>query len=286
VPTPDGRLFFVEGARQVRIIENGALVPDAAIVLPVNAQSRIVGLAADSQFARTHSLFMAWTEEASSEDAHVNVTRYREANNTLGEGAQIVTRLASRSGAMVPLAVDDAGLLYMALPGVNQGAPFGGAVLRVDRDGLTPSANPRLLPVVSAGFAEPTALGLDVASRRIWLGGTSAGRPVIANVAIPSADTEPWPLQPVLSEIRGQESQNGGMALAVGRTGERSSLLMGTGTGLVQASATAAGPVGLEDLPLNEGRPLAVARAVDGTWYVAVLTDAGAGKILALRAAR
>ena len=281
VPVPDGRLFFIEGGKRVRVVENGAVVSEPAISLPPDVPSRIVGLAADSQFARTHSLFMAWTEENSSGETRVNVTRYREVGNTLGEGAQIVTGLSTRAESSVPLSVDDAGLLYIALPG-DRAAVLGGTLLRVDRDGLTPSANPRPSPILSAGFAEPTGLAIESQGNRVWMGGTFEGKPLLANISSRSASADTRS-QPVAVDSGGKNANGQALAVAVGRTDGPSSLLMATGEGLRRASATTGGLGEVEGIPSIRGQPIAVARGFNEAWYVGVITESGSGRILALR---
>ena len=279
--TSDGRLFFVEAGRRVRVIEHGALIADPAFILSGDIRSRIVGLAVDSRFDDTHSVFVAWTE-ASQTGTNVNVTRYREVRNVLAEGAQIVTGLPTRAESLVPLAVDGDGLVYLALPGVEE-APLEGTILRVDRDGLTPPTNPRPLPLVSKGFSEPTALAIDVADGRIWIGGTSGGNPAIASLAIPTGSADPWPLQPVTARIEGIEDRTGGPAMALGSMNKMPALLLGTRSELVHTAAVAGRLAGFEHLVLNQGAPVAVASGVEGAWYVALLTDAGTGRILVLQ---
>jgi hypothetical protein len=289
-PTPDGRLFFVEGGKYVRVIDDGILLPDAALALSSDTSSRIVGLAADTAFDRTHTFFVAWAEATFTGATHLNITRYREVNNSFGEGAQIVTGLEIPADAAVPLSVDAGGLLYVALPGglesrsAPEQTPFGGAVLRFDRDGLTPRANPTGSPIVSNGYTQPTALAIDVVTGRVWLGGTPAARPSIASFIIPR-DIESAPIQPTLvdtSALERSQPQMPGPALAFDRT--NASAALAVDSKLYKADRTPSGQLALlERLSPDQGVPLAVASAFDGTWYLAVRSDWGVGRVLALQ---
>ena len=297
-PTPDGRLFFVEGGRYVRVIDDGTLLPDSALALSSDPASRIVGLAADTAFDRTRAFFVAWTETTGAGVTLVNITRYREVNNSLGEGAQIVTGLSIPADARVPLAVDADGLLYAALPGDSDAArnraaqaAFAGVVLRFDRDGLTPRANPRPSPIVSNGYAQPTALAIDAINRRVWLGGLSAGRPSVASFTIPPRDAEPGPIHPTLVVTSAFENRSQvqlpGPGLAVAESGVGSSLLLAASNGLFLAAPAADGRLAaLERLGLDQGLPLAVANAFGAHWYLVVRTDQGTGMLLTLRRRR
>jgi hypothetical protein len=120
-PTSDGRLFFIEGNSRVRAIDRDVLVPEPVLERP-NPDARFVGLAVDQEFERTRSVFVAWTELNRDGMSSLNVTRYRELQNRLAEGATIISGLAIPPDALAPLALDGEGLLYVGLPG---------AVLRV-----------------------------------------------------------------------------------------------------------------------------------------------------------
>jgi hypothetical protein len=292
-PTPDGRLFFVEGGKYVRVIHEGALLSDPALAFSSDPPSRIVGLAADTAFDRTHTFFVAWAEATFTGATHLNITRYREVNNSFGEGAQIVTGLAIPADAAVPLSVDADGLLYVALPGgvespsASEQTPFGGVVLRFDRDGLTPRANPSASPMVSMGYTQPTALAIDLVTGRVWLGGAPGAQPSIASFII-LRDIESAPIQPTVVDTSAFENRSQvqlpGPALAFDRTTKPASAAVAVNSGLYRADRTPYGQLALvERLSLDQGVPLAVASAFDGTWYLAIRTDLGAGRVLELR---
>ena len=84
-PAPDGRLLFIEGNARVRVVTDGAIVSEPALRID-DDDARIAGIAVDRwHFRETGFVFVAWTEASSSGETQLNVTRYREVANTLGE---------------------------------------------------------------------------------------------------------------------------------------------------------------------------------------------------------
>jgi hypothetical protein len=165
--TPDGQVLFIEDQRHVRVVGDRGLAAEPA--LSIDDRSRLVGLAIPSDFERTRLVFVAWAEMIDGGRDRINVTRYREVSGTLGEGATIITGLEIPSGRAAPIAIDDQGLLYLALPtagGIESGAP----VLRFGPDGTVPATNPLFSPVIgSGGFENPSGLVWDPAGRQMWL---------------------------------------------------------------------------------------------------------------------
>jgi hypothetical protein len=169
---PDGRALFVDSDSALRIVANGTLAPEAALKLE-DSTSRIVGLAVDADFATTGSIFVAWTSESPRGNS-LSITRYRELQNTLGEGATIVTGLPFQVGSNAPLAVDANGLLYVALPGSSTG--HSGVIQRYTRDGYVPPSNPSSSASIGAGFAQPLDLAIDPRTSRVWMSGDDRAR--------------------------------------------------------------------------------------------------------------
>jgi hypothetical protein len=252
---PDGRIFFVEGERRVRVLAGNAIVPEAALTLD-QTDSRIVGLAVDTSFASTRTVYVAWTDPPAG-GSSLNITRYREVQNTLGEGATIVTGLPFRTGALAPLAVDAAGLLYAALPSVDGAGS--GVVVRFTREGSVPRENPRSLPGVTEGHAMPTALGIDRQDGRVWMVGRSPdGREGVASFA-PSTGRS-WPINRISVMEPSQTRSDDG-------------LLIGTSTSVLRTSSASNGtPELVEEVRLASGSELlAAAEAANRSVYVAVV---------------
>src|SRR5438093_13226590 len=63
---PDGRLFFTERPGRVRVVQNGALVPEPALVVTDVAaigEGGVLGMALHPQFAQNHLVYLAYTAQ-------------------------------------------------------------------------------------------------------------------------------------------------------------------------------------------------------------------------------
>jgi glucose/arabinose dehydrogenase len=264
-PTPDGRLLFVEAGRRVRVFGTGGLIELPALEVGRSAD-RIVGLAVDHAFEQTRSVFVAWTRRVTSGEETLSVTRYRELQGVLAQGATIVTGLPLRAGAEAPLVVDGSGLVYVALPSNgNDPRPGTGLVLRYTRDGLTPSQNLRASPVMAYGFSRPTGLAYEESLGRIWLSGESTGwggGVAALPVSRPSGNYGAWPLSPQVFPVVPTDA------------GSPARRFLLKDSRLVQANWTAALGDRLAPVALNPELPVQGVVAAGAAHYVSV----GAGE--------
>ena len=265
-PTSDGRLFFIEGNSRVRAIDRDVLVPEPVLERP-NPDARLVGLAVDQEFERTRSVFVAWTELNRDGMSSLNVTRYRELQNRFAEGATIISGLAIPPDAVAPLALDREGLLYVGLPG---------AVLRVTRDGLVPSSNPRASPIIAETRAAPSALAVDSSGQRVWLAGREAGHLFVASFAVLRREDAAWlaNITPAsASELPDVVSADPTLVLATS-DGNGQALLTAGGR-LFSARVTGVGRFAqVEELQLPDGdTAFAAAAGPAGSWYVVAGRD-------------
>jgi hypothetical protein len=283
-----GRLLFVDGGRSVRVVDEDTLISAPALV-PPDPNGRIVGLAVSDAEGDAQTVFVAWTEIGDAGGEQLNITRYRDVDNTLGEGATIVSGLPFAADALAPLAVDRAGLLYVAMPAVGASAAANtrsasevGTVLRFTRDGLVPSANPRASPVIAEGYSRPTALTIDAERNRAWIGGDQPWPHDVATFVIPTGESSAWPIRPLaaLQRPRGEMRRAAPTTLAFGGaigSGTPTSLIVGRSGQLFRAAISRDGR--LEDLGAMRFDPAMSVRAAtpgsDGSWYVATgSTDA------------
>jgi glucose/arabinose dehydrogenase len=291
--TPNGELLFVEGGSRLRVYSAGVLIPEAALT-PRDAGSRLTGLAVDSQFSESRAVFVSWTEPAGDGGQRMNVSRYRLLANSLGEGATIVGGFPMEGNSLAPLTVDRQGLLYVALPAeavaMRDGAPpslFGGAVLRVDRRGLTPAANASHSPVISYGYSQPAYLAVEPVSGRLWLGGKNTERPV-SSAEMSQRGNASWPVSPLPATL--PESSGPGLAettLAFAKTGDPGIALITIDDRLYVTTPTVDGRlVSATELSWKSGLPSAVTADAEGSWYVAVVTEQGTSAIIRLRPRR
>jgi hypothetical protein len=262
-PTPDGRLFFIERSSRVRVIAEGVLMSESALELPHPA-ARFVGLAVDSSFGRTHSVFVAWTEAGRDGIPTLNITRYRELQNQLGEGATIVSGLASPPDVVTPLVVDRDSLLYVAVPG---------AVLRFTRDGSVPFANLGASPIIAKTLARPSALAVDADGQRVWLAGQEAGHLSVTSFAVLSRRDDSRRLTDVTraslaNDLFNLDSANPMPVLAI--PVEDGRVLLTAGGRLFSGRLTIGGQfVQMEELQLKDGDiAFAAAAGPAGSWYL------------------
>jgi len=111
-PIPDGRVMFIEDGQQIRIVARDA--GSSFIALPAEPGRQLTGLAIDTQFAKSRSAFVAWSEFARGAPG-LNITRYREVENVLGEGAwdkfknlkRLVDEVSARPAAQKALTLKD-----------------------------------------------------------------------------------------------------------------------------------------------------------------------------------
>jgi len=265
-PTSDGRVFFIEGNSRVRAIDRDVLVPEPVLEGP-NPDVRFVGLAVDQEFERTRSVFVAWTELNRDGMSTLNVTRYRELQNRLAEGATIIAGLAIPPDAVAPLTLDRDGLLYVGLPG---------AVLRVTRDGLVPSSNPRASPIIAETRAAPSALAVDSSGQRVWLAGRESGHLVVASFALPPREDVAW-LAKITPASAGElpDVVSADPTLVLATSDENVRALLTAGGRLFSGRVTTVGQFAqVEELQLRGGdRALAAAAGRAGYWYLVTGRD-------------
>jgi hypothetical protein len=176
-PTPDGRLFFVEDGRHVRVLDRGVLL-DPAFSL-AHERARLVAILVDPAFDRTRFVRLAWIEET-REGPSLVIARLRESNNRLGEPVVIVPPMVLAAGRDPRVTQDDQGRIYVAMPGDGTATRSGGdlyaaALVRFGSNGLTWSEGLGG-PVVARGYERPRALTFDRRTQQLWLAGVDRDR--------------------------------------------------------------------------------------------------------------
>lgn len=149
---PDGRLFVAQQNGALRVIKDGALLPDPAIDLDVDSSGErgLLGVAFDPAFAQNALVYLYYTAE--SPTTHNRVSRFTLAGDTLDAGSeQVLIDLptlgqTNHNGGAIHFGND--GKLYIAV-GDNGDAgtaqPLStvlGKILRLNADGSIPADNP------------------------------------------------------------------------------------------------------------------------------------------------
>lgn len=267
---PDGRLFFVEGHTDVRVAINGTLVPEPALTLAEN-RARIVGLAVDpTSTQQSKFVFVAWTEQTQADQATLNVTRYRDVGNVLGEGATILTGIPVPLDGSTSLALDNDGHLYVAVPALDPSAASG-VVLRLTRDGRVPPENRLGLPAFTPGFSTPSSLSLDSNQRLMWLSGRSSGQDSAISVVSVSPSSSPQ-APAVVARVSSDEPVS--FVLMKAEKDEQPTLFVLANGALSKALRAANGGFsGYAPLPLGEMKVAAATATSSGSMYVATETS-------------
>jgi hypothetical protein len=289
--TTDGRVLFIEDEKAVRTIDDGMLIAEPALVSQA-IDGRIVGLAIDRSSDKGGDVFVAWTDLA-ADGPRLNITRYRELQNVLGEGATIVSGLPFPADAVAPLAVDSSGLLYVAMPAAEGARSAGdrtasdtGAILRFTRDGQVPAENARTSPLVAEGYSRPTAMAIESATNRVWLAGDQQYWSYsLATLLVPIDASGPWPHRPQPAfrtpgdEVRRQTPAS----LSVVRGRDTSEwLMLGSEGQLSRGTVTRNGRIeAMEPLHFAPAmRAHSVAQGPLDSWYVVTGAETASATIL------
>ena len=285
-PIPDGRVMFIEDGQQIRVVARDA--GSSLIALPAEPGRQLTGLAIDSQFEKSRSAFVAWSELARGAPG-LNITRYREVENLLGEGATIATALPTAPDVATPIAIDDEGLVYVASPRDpnTSGLNSDGIVMRFNRDGLVPRSNQNASPIVAEGYGVPRAITIDRSHRTMWLAGSDHERlGDISSVDLRGLSRGAWPGRPVAFDgISPTDDGIESVAIAKPATADTDlQLLVATAGRLREVNVTARRTVSkISDIPVGDGYFVrVVATDRDGSPYVSATTRDGSTSVLKL----
>jgi glucose/arabinose dehydrogenase len=152
VALPDGRVFVTQQTGEVRVIENGRLLPKPLLTVPTQAVAErgLVGITIDPDFASNHELYVYYTVPGSP--AHDRVSRFTISGDVAVPGSELpildlpVLGGEHHNGGSLQFGAD--GKLYIGV-GDNEApanaqsldSPFG-KILRINPDGTIPPDNP------------------------------------------------------------------------------------------------------------------------------------------------
>ncbi|WP_209811190.1 PQQ-dependent sugar dehydrogenase [Ammoniphilus resinae] len=209
----DGRIFFTERPGTVRVMVDGALLPDPVIEMEEpfrsGGEGGLLGLVLDPQFAENHYIYVYHTYETNGEIQN-RVLRLKERNNKASIDHVILDGLAgaqNHNGGRMK--IDPDGYLYITAgdryePELAQKEQsLGGKILRIGLDGSIPADNPIPdSPVYSYGHRNPQGLAWHPDTGQLYASehGQSAHDEI--NLIEPGANYG-WPL------IEGDEKQAG-----------------------------------------------------------------------------
>jgi glucose/arabinose dehydrogenase len=174
---PDGRLFISERPGRIRVVENGALLPEPWATPPVSAigEGGLMGLALHPNFPSEPWVYICYTYSDGGQQNRIS--RIREAG---GQGGAEQILLDGFPGATIHngcrLKFGPDGKLYATTGDSSQGSlaqnldSLAGKILRLNDDGSVPSDNPfgPSSYVYSYGHRNPQGLAFDPATGQLF----------------------------------------------------------------------------------------------------------------------
>jgi glucose/arabinose dehydrogenase len=192
---PDGRIFVAEQGGNLRVIENGTLLPTPFVSLDVdsNGERGLVGLALDPGFTTNGFVYVYYTVPGSGGTAaHNRVSRFTAGGNVAAGGETVLLDLDPLSNATNhnggPMQFGPDGMLYVAV-GENASAANAqslanrlGKILRINpADGSPAAGNPTTFDrlggpptgantsIWAVGFRNPFALAFQPGTGRLFI---------------------------------------------------------------------------------------------------------------------
>ena len=189
---PDGRLFVCQQGGQLRVIENGALLPTPFVSVTVDTfgERGLLGVAFDPNFTTNQFVYIYYT--ATTPSIHNRVSRFKANGNTAVAGSEFVLMdlpaLSAQyhNGGAMHFGLD--GKLYVAVgenfvPSNSQtlANPLG-KMLRINPDGTIPSDNPfysqtsgNSRAIWALGLRNPFTFSFQPTSGRMFINDVGAG---------------------------------------------------------------------------------------------------------------
>ena len=165
----DGRVFFVERGRRLRVVSRAGLARESLLI--ADRSTTLHHVAIDPTFAESGWIWISETQ-VSADGRTFAVVRYRVVKNRAGERTEIVSGLTLPPAGNALFAIGESGHIYVAVPGSREVShPYWGAVLRFNPDGSVPEDGGS--HVVGTGYTLPQTISLEPLTERVWLSGTN-----------------------------------------------------------------------------------------------------------------
>jgi len=150
--TPDGRMFFSERPGRVRVMEQGKLLDEPALMLQdvvLGVKMGLLGMAVHPGFATNHWFYLAYNYTNAAGAFRLRVVRYEEKNNQLIQPLTLIEDIPAflnHTGCRLRFGPD--GRLYLTTgdannpPAAQSLGELSGKILRLNPDGSIPQDNP------------------------------------------------------------------------------------------------------------------------------------------------
>ena len=169
VAADDGRVFFVEGGRRVRVITAVGLA-DEPVLIEGNPSISLNELALDPTFNETGFIWLSELATSADGRREFGIARYRVVQNRAGERAVIIPSIPLPETGSALFSIDASRNIYVSVPGSREisSEVYAGTVLRFLSDGTVPRGDS---PVLAAGYPAPTGIVADPSRLGLWLAG-------------------------------------------------------------------------------------------------------------------
>lgn len=183
---PDGDILVTEREGQLRVVHEGALIPEPVAGVPTVYAQRLLGLMEvlpHPDFAANRQLYLTYHKLMSEEPREVAfvLARARYDNMTLSglEELLITDTWNGDGGAAAKLAFGNDGKLYMGVGATRDASAqdpgsLRGKILRLNEDGSVPSDNPFVSKagyrpeIFTLGHRNPSGLTLHPETGELW----------------------------------------------------------------------------------------------------------------------
>jgi glucose/arabinose dehydrogenase len=160
----DGRIFFTERTGNLRVIQDGELLPPIMSMDVAGGEGGLLGVVLDPKFDQNHYIYLYYTYNEFF-DTKNKVVRYVESENSIKEDKVLIEPFAGASyhdGGRMKFGPDkklyittgDAGIPDMA----QDPNTVVGKILRINSDGTIPQDNPFGNSVYSFGHRNPQGI--------------------------------------------------------------------------------------------------------------------------------
>ena len=191
---PDGRLFVTRQNGELRVIKNGALLTNQALVLSVDSAGErgLLGIAFDPNFTNNQYIYLYHTSPTTVSPRVNYVTRYTMNGDVVQAGSALrlltldaLTSATNHNGGAMHFGSD--GKLYIAVGDNATGsnaqslANRHGKILRINPDGTIPADNPTTIAgiagttsganraIYSAGLRNPFTFAVQPGTGRMFI---------------------------------------------------------------------------------------------------------------------
>jgi len=197
---PDGRLLIAEESGRILVLTvDGRLLAEPALTLARGRATdpRLLSLAVDPAFDRTHLVYAVYTTAAADGSRAFTLSRFTEASNKIFGEIVLLDGVAASPSSSASVRVGADGKLFAAFDDGGDPRRAGdlaspsGKVLRLNPDGTTPADQAGLTPTYATDLHSPHGFDWQPGSRVLWITAGARRRGVrLAAYSLPR-DTRP-----------------------------------------------------------------------------------------------